>query len=205
MTSPATSAPRMGESPTDAVRVAARITTSNEMARNSSDFFDRAAWANRAGSRNRPATRMARITRVPLSATAPRLPALAAAPPAAPIRNSIGTSARSSNNSIASAARPTGLWVPLIGSTSAVELIASARLSHNALCVGQSTATRKPPISAAVPSISAAPIPNTIRRIANSRLKLSSRPIPNSSRTIPSSANGVIPSGSVIVTASSHG
>ena len=41
----------------------------------------------------------------------------------------IGTSARSSNSSIANAARPTGLWVPTIGSTSAVEDSASARPS----------------------------------------------------------------------------
>ena len=56
-----------------------------------------------------------------------------AAPPAcgaiAPSRNTIGTSARSSNSSMPSADRPTGLWVPTSGSTSAVEDRASARPS----------------------------------------------------------------------------
>ena len=48
-------------------------------------------------------------------------------------RNSIGTSARSSNSSIAKAVLPTGLSMPEIGSTSAVDESASARPSATAL------------------------------------------------------------------------
>ena len=48
----------------------------------------------------------------------------------------IGTNARSSNSSIANAARPTGLVVPTSGSTSAVEESASA--SPSPIAPGQS-------------------------------------------------------------------
>ena len=47
----------------------------------------------------------------------------------APSANTIGTSARSSNSSIASAERPTGLCVPTSGMTIAVDDSASARPS----------------------------------------------------------------------------
>ena len=173
------------------------------MARNNSGFFDRAAWANNAGRTKRPTKRMVTITSVPSTAMRPRL--FDAAPPAAPMRNSIGTSARSSNRSIARAARPTGLCVPDIGNTSAVEDIASANASQSALIGGRLATISAPPINAAVSSISAAPIPNTIFRIATRRRKLSSSPIENSKSTMPSSANGLIPSGSEIDTQSSAG
>ena len=200
MTSPATNAPRIGDSPTAPVSIAARITTSSEIARNSSGLLVRAACANSVGSRNRPTSRIAAITATPPIATRPRL-----GPSPAPITNRIGTKARSSNNSIASAARPTALVVPAIGSTKAVDDIASATASQIALEKIIPVAASAAAISPAISNISAAPIPNTARRMANNRLKLSSSPIENSSSTIPKSANGSIPSGSVIVTAPSHG
>ena len=73
----------------------------------------------------------------------------------------MGTSARSSNNSIARADLPTALWVPEIGSTSAVEDMASASESHSAGCGAQPNNHKAPPISAAVNNISAAPMPKT--------------------------------------------
>ena len=200
MTSPATSAPRIGDSPTAPVSIAARITTSKEIARNSSGLLVRAACANSVGSRNRPTSRIAAITATPPIAIRSRL-----GPSPAPITNRIGTNARSSNNSIASAARPTALDVPAIGSTKAVDDIASATASQIDGSSAKPTAPSAAAINPAIRSISAAPIPNTALRIANRRLKLSSSPIENNSITIPNSANGSIPPGSLIVTASSQG
>ncbi len=123
-----------------------------------------------------------------------------AAPAAAvPRRKSKGTSARSSKSSMASAARPTGLVVPAIGSTSAVDDMASAKPSATALCAGWPITSRAPPIRTAPPSSSAAPIPKTSFRIATRRLKLSSSPMAKSRRMIPSSANGSIACGLEIV------
>ena len=96
---------------------------------------------------------------------------------------------------MAKAARPTGLLVPAIGSTSAVDDIASAIPSATALPGAVPATHSPPPISSADASSSAAPIPNTILRIEISRLTLSSSPIANSSSTMPRSANGLIPSG----------
>lgn len=107
----------------------------------------------------------------------------------------IGTSARSSNKSIANAPRPTGLVVPTSGSTSAVDDSASARPSPAApaqSCPSRCTAIA---ISTADPISSAGPVPNTCARIAHSRLNDSSSPIENSSRMMPNSANGSIECG----------
>ena len=112
----------------------------------------------------------------------------------------IGTSARSSNSSIEKAVRPTGLTVPAIGSTSAVEESASARPMPIAPVQPWPIRCSATPISSAEPISSAAPSPNTARRIDHSRLNDSSSPIENSSRTMPNSANGSIACGSVIVT-----
>ena len=117
----------------------------------------------------------------------------------------IGTSAMSSNSSIASAARPTGLVVPAIGSTSAVEDSASASPSPSAPDQYCPIIAITSAISAALPISSIAPSPNTSRRIAHNRSNDSSSPIENSSRMIPNSANGAIASGSVMVTWYSHG
>ena len=106
----------------------------------------------------------------------------------------IGTSPRSSNNSIANAPRPTAPVVPASGNTSAVEDSASA--SPSPIAPGQSCpSTCSPtPMITADPSSSAAPVPNTWLRIVHSRRKLSSSPMVNSSRMIPNSANGSIAS-----------
>ena len=131
------------------------------------------------------------MTIVPMSE--PTLPSPCGA--IAPSANTIGTSARSSNSSIASAERPTGLCVPTKGITIAVEDSASARPSAtepDALCPMAKT---PPPIISAQPASSAAPTPNTSRRIESKRRNDSSSPTENSSRTIPSSAKGSMPLG----------
>ena len=66
---------------------------------------------------------------------------------------------------MARAARPTWLCVPEMGRTSAVDDMASASAS-SAGSIGQPNTISAPPISSAVSSISAAPMPNTIVRIA---------------------------------------
>jgi hypothetical protein len=103
----------------------------------------------------------------------------------------IGTIMMSSNNSIESAARPTGDLVPLIGRTIAVEEKASAKPRASAAAVSIPLAS--PTNSASAPpltSTSSAPSPNTSLRICHKRLKLSSSPIANSSNTMPKSAKG---------------
>src|SRR3546814_6524730 len=59
----------------------------------------------------------------------------------------IGTSITSSNSSIEKEARPTGLCVPTIGSTRAVDDSASARPSAVAVCHLDPVASITPPIS----------------------------------------------------------
>src|SRR3546814_11360853 len=73
----------------------------------------------------------------------------------------IGTSITSSNSSIEKEARPTGLCVPTIGSTRAVDDSASARPSAVAVCQLDPVASITPPISSDDSSSSADPLPNT--------------------------------------------
>ncbi len=126
---PASSAPITDDRPTAVVARLAAITTSRLADRNSSGLLVRAACANRRGSRKRPITSIAAIVAVPRSKvlTSPPEPSAWACGAIAPSRKMIGTIARSSNSSIASAERPTGLVVPTKGSTKAVEDRASAR------------------------------------------------------------------------------
>ena len=87
-------------------------------------------------------------------------------------RRRSGTSARSSNSSIASAARPTGLWCPTIGSTSAVEDMRQREAERDR--AGSALAHQQQPDAdqiAAEPISSAAPTPNTSWRIDHSRRK----------------------------------
>ena len=100
----------------------------------------------------------------------------------------IGTIMISSNSSIDSAARPTGVDVPEIGSTMAVEEKARAKPSASApvqYCpiIESTTAAIEPMMIS-----SSAPSPNTSRRICHRRLNDSSSPMVNSSRMIPNSA-----------------
>ena len=112
----------------------------------------------------------------------------------------IGTIMMSSNNSIESAARPTGVFVPEMGSTMAVLEKARAKPSASAPVVGcpiiESASARQLPMI----SSSSAPRPKTSLRICHKRLKDSSSPMVKSSRIIPKSAKGPSPSGSEIVT-----
>ena len=119
--------------------------------------------------------------------------------------NSSGTSAMSSNRSMANAARPTGELMPAMGRTSAVDDIASATPSAAALPGASPAAHSPPPISSVPSTISAAPIPKIARRIAARRRKLSSMPIEKSKRMMPNSANGSMPCWSVMVIVLSHG
>lgn len=111
----------------------------------------------------------------------------------------IGTSARSSNSSIEKALRPTGLVVPTIGSTRAVEERASAKPRPIAPAQPWPRIWRPIAISPAATVSSAAPRPKTSRRMLHNRRRDSSSPIEKSSRMMPSSANGAIEAGSVIV------
>ena len=111
----------------------------------------------------------------------------------------IGTMAMSSNRSIESAARPTGDDVPEIGSTMAVEDIASARPSAIAPVqywpiMASTMAMMLPPSRS-----SSDPSPKTSRRICHKRRNDSSSPIVKRSRMIPNSAKGSSASGSVMV------
>ena len=112
----------------------------------------------------------------------------------------IGTIMMSSNNSIDSAARPTGERVPEMGRTIAVEEKASAKPRASA-GVKLRSFTLPMNRASALPmtSNSSAPRPNTSLRICHRRLKDNSSPIANSSKTIPKSANGVSASGSLMV------
>jgi hypothetical protein len=112
----------------------------------------------------------------------------------------IGTIARSSNSSIASADRPTGLVVPTSGRTRAVEERARARPRPIAPPQPWPIRWRATPMIRAETVNSAAPTPNTSRRIPHSRRNDSSSPIEKSSRMIPNSANGWIASGLEMVT-----
>ena len=180
----------------------AAITTSSEAARNSSGLLVRAACANSRGSSKRPPTnRIATVnTARPPTLTNPAQPAAAAIGPSAPSTKMIGTSARSSNSSIANAVRPTGLAVPAIGNTSAVEDRASA-IPSAIDPVQASPISRCRPVPRIMPdAIScAAPVPKTNWRIDHRRLNDSSSPIENSSNTMPNSAKGSIACGSEIV------
>ena len=117
----------------------------------------------------------------------------------------IGTIMISSNNSIDSAALPTGVVVPEIGSTIAVEENASAKPSASAAVkfIAPATPTNS---ASALPLIrtSSAPSPNTSLRICHRRLNDNSSPMANNSRTMPKSAKGVSAAGLVIVMCSSH-
>ncbi len=101
---------------------------------------------------------------------------------------------------MANAARPTGLFVPDMGRTRAVEDKAKARPRPSApagFCpIRYST---KPMIKPEMVN-SAAPTPKTRRRIDQRRLKDSSSPMEKSSKIMPNSANGSIASRSLIVT-----
>jgi hypothetical protein len=77
------------------------------------------------------------------------MPKPLAAFPAGPTKNIIGTRARSSNNNMASAARPTWLCVPDMGNTNAVEDIDSASASHKAGSTCHPNRTSVPPINIA--------------------------------------------------------
>ena len=112
----------------------------------------------------------------------------------------IGTIARSSNSSIASAARPTGLVVPTKGSTRAVDDKASASPSPTAPAQPWPIRCKASPMTKAETISSAAPTPNTSRRIVHSLRNDSSSPIEKSSRMMPNSANGSIASGFEMVT-----
>ena len=111
----------------------------------------------------------------------------------------IGTMAISSNSSMESAARPTAVCVPAIGSTSAVEDSASARPRPSAPVQYWPSIVRNTAIRPALIVSSIRPSPNTSLRIVHSRLNESSSPMVNSSRMMPNSANGASPSGSVMV------
>ncbi|MDG5972204.1 hypothetical protein JAGODDHD_02967 [Sphingomonas paucimobilis] len=117
----------------------------------------------------------------------------------APSAKMMGTSARSSNSSMAKAPRPTGLVVPTKGSTSAVEERVSASPSPIAPANPWPIKCNAPPIRIAEPSNSAAPVPNTSLRIAQSLRKESSNPMENSNNMMPNSAKGSIDSGLEIV------
>ena len=104
---PATSAPRSGDRPTIPVAMLARMTVSRLIARNISGFLVRAAWANNGLSIMRPTASMAKTTSTPSEAVRISSPT-SPWPPISSIRNSIGTSARSSKTSMAKAVRPTG-------------------------------------------------------------------------------------------------
>ena len=131
MTMPAINAPRTAEKPMAEVTRLATITISRQADRNSSGLLVRAAWANNGGRRNRPRNSIATAVTPPIRrvVSSGPTPVPAAWGASAPRRNTIGTSARSSNSSMASAERPTGLWVPTSGITIAVDDKASARPS----------------------------------------------------------------------------
>ena len=118
-----------GDSPAAVVARLAAITTSRLAARNSSGLLVRAACPNIRGSSKRPPTNNAATVSTPRPSVVskPIHPASPAEGANAPNPKMIGTSARSSNSSIANAARPTALVVPAIGITKAVEDRASAR------------------------------------------------------------------------------
>ena len=118
----------------------------------------------------------------------------------APSRKMIGTSAKSSNSNMASASLPTGLVVPEIGNTNAVDESASASPRPSAAVLFSPRSASGMPISSAPPMSSVAPNPIRDPRICHNRLNDSSRPMENSNRMMPSSANGSMRSGSLIVT-----
>ena len=201
------SAPTIGESPTTAVARLAPITTRRLAARNSSGLLVRAACANRRGRAMRPTTSRTSTTRPPCHSvsTRPSQPSACALGAIAPSMKMIGTMAMSSNSSIESAARPTGVCVPEIGNTIAVE--ERAKASPRPIAPVQYWPIIDSAIARLVPMItsSSAPSPKTSFRICHNRLNESSRPIENSSRMIPNSANGSRLSGSLIVMCPSHG
>ena len=136
--------------------------------------------------------------------TIPSNPSAAAWGARVPRRKMIGTSAMPSNSNIDSAALPTGVRVPEIGRTTAVEDMARARPSARAPVQYCPRMERKIAISDPPTSNSSDPRPKTSRRNCHRRLYESSSPIANSSSTMPSSANGSSRSGSVIVNQVSH-
>ena len=174
------------------------MATSSEAARNSSGLLVRAACANSRGRMARPAPYIATTVTPPTSAVRPIPPS---PPPAmAPSAKTIGTNARSWNNSSAKALRPSGPVVPVIGRTSAVEDSASAIASAAVAGTPTPTASSAAPIAAPDASSCMPPATNTAPRIAQRRRKDSSSPIEKSRSTIPTSAIGSIECGLVIVT-----
>jgi hypothetical protein len=122
----------MGDSPAIDVARLDTMTTSRLAARNTSGLFVRAAWRKICGRKIRPSTSMTAMVTPPLNkvlANSVHAPSglVAIDGASAPSMKMIGTSAKSSNNSMEKAARPTALWVPTIGSTTAVDDRASAR------------------------------------------------------------------------------
>ena len=202
ISSPATSAPTMGESPTAVVARLARMTVNRLTDRNSSGLLVRAACANSGGNSHRPRISIAATVATPIAMTLANSanPPVAADGAIALNKKMIGTSAKSSNNSIASASFPTGLVVPAIGKTSAVDDSVSARPSPIAAAAVSPNNIRASAMSPPAPISSTAPKPNNGRRIAHNRLNDNSSPIENRRRMIPSSAKGAIEEGSVIVT-----
>ena len=181
--------------------------TNRQAARNISGFLVRAAWAKRRGRINRPPTSISpTVTKLNNSVhPSAASPASCAIGPIAPRKKMIGTIATSWNRRMPSAALPTGVLVPDIGRTSAVEDRASARPRPKAPIGFWPRATSAPAISNPQPISSAAPTPNTVPRICHKRFIESSRPIEKSSRTMPNSAKGSIASRSEMVTWTSHG
>ena len=207
MSSPAINAPTMGDRPTPSVASAATMTTRRLAERNSSGLLVRAACANSRRNAIRPTTINAATTNTPCHSarTITCQPPPAAWGAIAPSRKIAGTRARSSNSSMASAARPTDVRVPAIGRTNAVDDMASARPIPSApfqCCPPTDSASAS---SRAEPMSSSAPRPKTCRRMAHSRSNESSSPTENSSRTMPNSAKGLRRAALVMVTAPSHG
>ena len=202
MISPASSAPTIGDSPTEAVARLAVMTTRRLAARKSSGLFVRAAWANMRGRIIRPRTSIASTVATPSNSVMPRLfaPDMPAVGASAPSRKMIGTIATSSNRSMARAARPTGDVVPDMGRTRAVEESARARPSPIAPPQFWPTAFNAVPMISAESRSSAAPTPKTSFRKDHNRLNESSSPMVNSNRMMPNSANGASLPGSLIVT-----
>ena len=74
ISSPAISAPTMGDRPVAPVARLAPMTTSNDAARNSSGLLVRAACANSGGSSRRPSTSSATTTSPPSNSVSTRFP-----------------------------------------------------------------------------------------------------------------------------------
>ena len=189
----------MGDKPTAVVATLARMTTSRLADKKSSGLLVRAACEKSTGSANLPTISIAATVAIPKNATDRNGPSPPPTP-TAPRTKIIGTSARSSNKSMAKARRPTALDVPAIGMTSAVDDSASAKPKPSAAPLLRPSSISAPAMSNADTNNSAAPKPITRWRMPHNLRNDSSRPMENNSRMMPSSANGPIASASVIDT-----